>query len=110
MKWHPDGTGRDRRQPPEGVPDAFTIERSENPYPWLIVDGKVVKIEVRCAVCHAGLCGRSEVVHLQEYALPCVFVPVCPRCRDEIIKDPNYQPNDHLDYPEVLSSCVYLEG
>lgn len=101
--WTPDGTGRDRQQPPD-LPDAFPMERGENPYPWIVVDGKVVKMEVRCAVCHAGLCGRSMAVNLPQYGIPCVFVPVCRKCIDDVRKDPKYQPNDHLDYPEIASS------
>lgn len=101
--WKPDGTGKDRKQPPD-LPDAFPVERALTPYPWFVVDGKVVKVEIRCAVCHQGLCARSMAVKLKEFALPCIFVPVCTKCRDRIIANHEYQPNDHLNYPDQASS------
>ena len=46
------------------------------PYPEFVLDdGTVIKFEVRCAVCHRGLCKQSEVA--KKDGIFCVFVKPC---------------------------------
>jgi len=82
-----------RQQPPVGSVDAYVHVGDVSQYPWFpLPDGRVVRFEVRCAICHEGLCQVSNGVKLDNFEIPCVFVGICRTCARRIRSDPAFGP------------------